>query len=130
MSPKTTATPQPAAPGAPVVALGRVRDLGAEISPEALRMYGDLAVWFFEDGRRSTLFERHEERSSTTEQSDEVMAAIEELAIVHEEALVALYGNRPDAQEFGFHFDATYDEVVAAFLADGFVIKPLPFGPT
>lgn len=124
MPPKT---PIAQAAGAPVVALGRVCMLGNRIGKAAIARYGDLPMWFHESHRPTALFTRHPEMSGMTPEAAEVMAAIGTVATQFESALVALYGSRPPKQRFGFHLDATFEQVAASFAEDGFVIRPVPF---
>lgn len=114
---------------APRVIVATVGDLGSWI-PEASRVtYASRPVWFLreQDAQLVGVFERLPEGVMAKDASDAILAGLRSFSLDQNENLQWLLGVTGGMQ-YGFHVDASLDEVVESFEDDGFIVVPAVSG--
>lgn len=110
---------------APRVILATVADLGAWI-PEGYRItHAPRPVWFLreQDSELVGVFERLPEGSLPKDASDAILAGLRAFSLDQNENLQWLLGVTGGLQ-YGFHVDASLEDVVESFEDDGFIVVP------
>ncbi len=105
----------------PCVVLGRLSDLKGHGDPGLLRKHGDRPVWFMiaTDAEFMTLFDKHPERRVPADLTRSTMDVLRSFADSASDALQFVLG-ATNKIGFGFHGQASVDDVAAAFENDGF----------
>lgn len=110
---------------APRVIIATVADLGSWI-PEAYRLrHASRPVWFLREGDSQLVgvFERLPEGTMEREASDAILAGLRAFSLDQNENMQWLLGVTGGMQ-YGFHVDASLEDVVESFEDDGFIVVP------
>ncbi len=109
----------------PRAVIATVGDLGTWI-PQSLRLrYADRPVWFLceHDASLVGVFERMPEGAFAKAEGETILAALRAFSLDQNENLQWLLGVTEGIQ-YGFHVDASLDDVVESFEDDGFIVVP------
>lgn len=110
---------------APRVIVATVGDLGAWI-PDLYRLpNASRPVWFLreQDAPLVGVFERLPESSMAKEASDAILAGLRSFSLDQNENMQWLLGVTGGMQ-YGFHVDASLEDIVESFEDDGFIVIP------
>ena len=108
---------------APRVLIGRVADLGAYAPRPMSEHEASLVLWFLLTGDANLVgvFSRYPEGSLPSGRSEAILAAMRKFSIDRSAELQQLLGVS-DGVQYGFHIDASLDQVAESFEDDGFEI--------
>lgn len=110
---------------APRVIIATVADLGAWIPDLYRSPYASRPVWFLreQDSQLAAVFERLPEGDMPKDASDAILAGLRSFSLDQNENMQWLLGVTGGMQ-YGFHVDASLEEVVESFEDDGFIVVP------
>ncbi|MDC3985704.1 hypothetical protein [Polyangium jinanense] len=108
---------------APTVIVGRFGDLRGFADAALVKKYAERPVWFLieDDADLVELFVRHPEKPAPRATAETLLSVLRSFAAAESEALQALLGPT-DQIGFGYHENASFDDVVASFEDDGFEV--------
>lgn len=107
----------------PAAVVATVADLGAWVSEDVRDKYGARPVWFIleMDAGLVGVFERHPEGAMPKGATEAILTGLRAFSLDESEGLQVLLGVT-DRLNYGFHVDATLQQVSRSFEADGFEV--------
>ena len=105
----------------PTVVLGRFGDLRGFADAALVKKHAERPIWFLieDDADLMDLFVRHPEKPVPRATAEALLAVLRSFAAAESDALQALLGPT-DKIGFGYHENASFDDVVSSFEEDGF----------
>ncbi|MRG95908.1 hypothetical protein [Polyangium spumosum] len=107
----------------PTVVLGRFGDLRGFADATLVKKHAEKPVWFLieDDADLMELFVRHPEKPAPRASTEALLGVLRSFAAAESEALQAVLGPT-DQIGFGYHENASFDDVVTSFEDDGFEV--------
>lgn len=108
---------------APAVVIARLSDLGPVASIAGAGTQPDRVVWFLSkhDAELAGIFERYPEKPLPSGTTKAILAGLREFCLDRSDRL-QVYVGTTDGIEYGFHVDATMEQVIESFEDDGFEV--------
>ncbi|MDC0741448.1 hypothetical protein [Polyangium mundeleinium] len=108
---------------APTVVLGRFGDLRGFADAALVKKYAERPIWFLieDDADLMELFVRHPEKPVPRGAAEALLGVLRSFAAAESEALQGVLGPT-DQIGFGYHENASFDDVVTSFEEDGFEV--------
>jgi len=107
----------------PRVVIASVADLGSWIPESISKKYASRPIWFIveQDAEAVGLFSRYPEGPMPKTASDAILSGLRAFSLDQNEELQAVLGIT-DGLRYGFHVDASLEEVMESFEDDGFEV--------
>ena len=107
----------------PTVVLGRFGDLRGFADATLVKKHAEKPIWFLveDEADLMELFVRHPEKPVPRGAAEALLGVLRSFAAAESDALQALLGPT-DQIGFGYHENASFDDVVASFEDDGFEV--------
>jgi hypothetical protein len=107
----------------PRVIIASVADLGSWVPETISKKYASRPIWFIveQDAESVGLFSRYPEGPMPKTASDAILSGLRAFSLDQNEELQAVLGIT-DGLRYGFHVDASLEEVMESFEDDGFEV--------